>query len=278
MGSGIAAEKTYSHPRRPAREEGLPMGSLIVLISLLASLLLRPALAFEGKSKFGPNAAPILEQTAYLRTAAAPDYWKLSPFYVSQTTSSDCSVASITMAINFMLGLPSGAEEPIVTQSLLLTKIADARWAKEVANGGSGVSFAEFVSVVSESLATFQFQDHVIETIRPPDDTPETLATLRQVLATNEASDQDIVLVYFNQGVLTGDWDGPHISPIAAYNQETRQVLIMDVDRAWYVPYWTTDSKLLEAMLRPAPAAHGRLAGETGGLVWIRPTSLPLGH
>src|SRR5512132_2870532 len=85
MGGGIAAQKTsgdLSHPRRPLR-----VGSLIVLVSLLASLLLRPALALEGKPKFGPNAAPILEQTAYLRTAAAPDYWKLNPFYVSQTTS-----------------------------------------------------------------------------------------------------------------------------------------------------------------------------------------------
>jgi hypothetical protein len=91
------------------------------------------------------------------------------------------------------------------------------------------------------------------------------------VLGINEASDQDIVLVYFNQGVLTGDWDGPHVSPIAAYDQEAQQVLIMDVDRDWYVPYWTSDTKLLEAMLRPAPAEHGRLAGETGGLVWIRP-------
>ena len=85
--------------------------------------------------------------------------------------------------------------------------------------------------------------------------TPETLASLRQALATNEASDQDIVLVYFNQGVLTGDWDGPHISPIAAYDKQTRQVLIMDVDREWYVPYWTTDTKLLEAM---APSGSGR--------------------
>src|SRR5512134_3073677 len=100
----------------------------MLLLSLLASLLLRPALAFEGKPKFGPNAVPILAQTAYLRTAPAPDYWKLSPFYVSQTTSSDCSVASITMAIDFMLGLSAGAEEPIVTQSLLLKKIADAAW------------------------------------------------------------------------------------------------------------------------------------------------------
>ena len=234
MGGGIAAQKTsgdLSHPRRPLR-----VGSLIVLVSLLASLLLRPALAFEGKPKFGPNAVPILAQTAYLRTAAAPDYWKLNPFYVSQTTSSDCSVASITMAINFMLGLPAGSEEPIVTQSLLLKKIADARWAKEVANGGSGVSFAEFVSVASESLATFHLQDHVVETIRPTDDKPETLASLGQALATNETSNQDIVLVYFNQ-VLTGDWDGPHISSIAAYDQEAGQVLIMDVDRDWYIPY-----------------------------------------
>src|SRR5512144_3069739 len=74
---GIAAQKSsgdLSHPRRPLRG-----GSLIVLVSLLASLLLRPASAFEGKPKFGPNAVPILAQTAYLRTAAAPDYWKLNP-------------------------------------------------------------------------------------------------------------------------------------------------------------------------------------------------------
>ena len=254
------------------------MASLIVLAFLLASLLLRPALALEGKPKFGPNAVPVLEQTDYLRAAIAPDYWKLSPFYLSQATSSDCSVASVTMAINFMLGLPTGAEQPIVTPWLLLKKIGNAGWREEIGNGGSGVTFAEFISVVKESLASFRLQDHVIEIIRPTDDAPETLASLRHVLATNEASDQDIVLVYFNQGVLTGDWDGPHISPIAAYNQQTRQVLIMDVDREWYVPYWTSDSKLLEAMLRPAPAAHGRLAGETGGLVWIKPASLPPGH
>jgi Phytochelatin synthase len=249
------------------------VGSLILLVPLLANLLLRPALAFEGKPKFGPNAVPILEQTAYLRTAPAPDYWKLSPFYLSQVTASDCSVATITMAINFMLGLPAGAQEPIVTQAVLLTKIGDAGWRKAIVKGGSGVTFAEFVSVVKESLARFRLQDHVIEIIRPTDNTSETIAKLGQVLATNEASDQDIVLAYFNQGVLTGDWDGPHISPIAAYNQETRQVLIMDVDREWYVPYWATDTKLLEAMLRPAPAAHGRLAGQTGGLVWIKTAS-----
>ena len=50
------------------------------------------------------------------------------------------------------------------------------------------------------------------------------------------APNGDIVLVYFDQGVLTGDWDGPHISPIATYDVDLRHVLIMDVDRQWLFP------------------------------------------
>ena len=42
-----------------------------------------------------------------------------------------------------------------------------------------------------------------------------------------------------------------------------------DVDREWYIPYWSSDQALLEAMLHPAPIERGRLAGETGGLVRV---------
>ncbi len=112
------------------------MRSPLLLLSLVVGLLLRPALAFEGKPKLGPNAVPITQRTAYLRSAPAPDYWTLSPFYVAQRTSSDCSVASATMAVNFLRGLPAGADEPIVTQNRLLSMISDAKWANEVAEGG----------------------------------------------------------------------------------------------------------------------------------------------
>src|SRR3712207_5833198 len=67
----------------------------------------------------------------------------------------------------------------------------------------------------------------------------------------------------------TGDWDGPHISPIGAYDAQRHQVLILDVDRQWYVPYWSGDEQLLVALLRPAPAEHGVLAGQTGSLVRV---------
>jgi hypothetical protein len=39
------------------------------------------------------------------------------------------------------------------------------------------------------------------------------------------------------------------------------------LDRQRYMPYWSSEEALLDAMLRPAPFERGRLAGETGGLV-----------
>jgi hypothetical protein len=139
---------------------------------------------------------PVLERTAYLRAAPALDFWKLSSFYVSQQTSSGCSVASVTMAINVLRGLPNTAEEPIITQALLLTKVADAGWVGDVVEGGSGVTFAEFVSVVNESFAAFRLQGYLVEIVRPHG--AGMLERLRQALAANEASDQDIILVYLH--------------------------------------------------------------------------------
>jgi hypothetical protein len=243
------------------------------LVLLLA--LAGPAAAFQGKPKLGPDAVPITERTDYLRAAPASDYWKLSAFYVPQFTSSACSVASVAMAVNFARGLPIDAETPIVTQTALLEAVGDESWAGKGAEGGDGVTFAQFVAVVEESLRRYGIADYEIEVIRPSDAGPSSMAEMRRALAANEASKDDLILVYFNQGVLTGDWDGPHISPIGAYDKGAHQTLVMDVDREWYVPYWSPDDKLLDAMLRPAPAEHGPLAGETGGLVWIKPRSGP---
>lgn len=122
---------------------------------------------------------------------------------------------------------------------------------------------------VRKALQDFGVDASQIEVFRPADAAPATLAALRQILAKNEQSDRDIILVYFNQGVLTGSWDGPHVSPIGASDGEAQRVLILDVDRGWYVPYWSSDSTLLEAMRRPAPPDQGLLAGETGGLIRV---------
>jgi Phytochelatin synthase len=246
------------------------MRRLLVPLLILLWALSSPFVSPGAKPKLGPDAIPLTRESAYLRTAPAPDYWKLSAFYVPQFTSSACSVASVAMAVNFARGLPEDSQEPIVTQPALLDKVADAEWTKRGAEGGDGVTFDQFLSVLEASLETYGIHGYGIEVIRPRAADAATLAKVRQALAANEASDHDLILMYFNQGVLTGDWNGPHISPIGAYDQSTHRALIMDVDREWYVPYWSSDAKLLDAMLKPAPADQGPLAGQTGGLLWLK--------
>jgi hypothetical protein len=223
-----------------------------------------------AKPKLGADAIPLAADTAYFRGAPAPDFWRLAQFYVPQDTSSACSVASLAMAVNFARGVPPGSKDALVTQGSLLEAVGDQGWVEQAAEDGAGVTFDELAAHAKASLAAYALASWRVEPVRFADDGEESAQKLREALAANEASDADMLLVYFNQGVLTGDWDGPHISPIGAYDAQNDRVLIMDVDREWYVPYWSPVPKLLEAMLRPAPADQGVLAGETGGLVWVR--------
>ena len=162
------------------------MCRLILLLALVLGVAAPPTAAFEGKPKLGPDAVPITEQNAYLRASPAPDYWKLSAFYVPQFTSSACSVASVAMAVNFARGLPAAAEEPIVTQTALLETVGDKAWTDKGAEGGDGVTFTEFVSVLKDSLHSYGIEEHAIEVIRPADASAASLAEVRRALAANE--------------------------------------------------------------------------------------------
>lgn len=230
--------------------------------------------AFDAKPKFGPDAIPIQQATAFLRTHAAPDYWAISPFYIPQETDSDCSVASIAILLNALRGVPGRADQNLVTPQALLSAAGSKRWKVETARNGVGVTFAEFKTAIALSLHKYHLDNYRIEVFRPADTSEASLSQLQSILAENERSGADIALAYFNQGVLTGDWDGPHISPIGAYDADSGRVLVMDVDRRYYVPYWSPLIKFLQSMTKPAPRRFGPLAGETGGIVWVRPAKV----
>ena len=223
------------------------------------------AMADAAKPKLGPNATPIFQSTEYLRSAAAPDYWALSPFYVPQRTSSDCSAAAAVIAMNALRGLPARADQEILTEDIFLKRVGDRKWRREVVENGPGVKFAEFAGYLRESARAAGLADATVSATQIREVGPSELDGLRKLLKDNETSAKDIMLVYFNQGVVTGDWNGPHISPIGAYDEARDRVLIMDVDRQWYVPYWTSTETLLAALAKPAPKDQGVLAGETGG-------------
>ena len=133
--------------------------------------------------------------------------------------------------------------------------------------GGDGIKFDELSLFADRALQAMGLENHAAAAFKPADATEASLGTVRDWLALNEASAEDALLVYFNQGVVTGDWDGPHVSLIGAYDAAQDAVLILEVDQEWYVPYWTPVPVLLEAMLKPTSDEHGVLAGETGGFV-----------
>lgn len=241
------------------------------LLTVLAACL-APVVAMAQDTpapKLGPNAVPVTADAAYLRTAPAPDYWAFAPFVKPQFTTSACSIASVTAALNGLAGLPPLAEDTVTTQPDLLEMVGSAEWSALSAEGGDGVTFAQLAAFTEAALTAKGMEGYRVESFHPAAADAAAGAEMRARLTANEASAQDALLVYFNQGVVTGDWDGPHISVIGAYDAAADRVLILEVDQEWYVPYWTPAEVLLEAMVKPTSDEHGPLEGETGGFVHI---------
>jgi hypothetical protein len=247
------------------------MRHLLSASALLGALTATVALAEDApQPKLGPNAIPMTVDTDFFRETPASDYWAFSPYVKPQFTTSACSIAAVTAAVNGLSGLPALAEDQILSQPALLDLTGIPEWSTLSAEGGDGVTFAQLVDFTAAALKA-RGLPHKVTSFKPASDDAATLDDLRVRLAANEASASDVALLYFNQGVITGDWDGPHVSLIGAYDAANDRVLILEVDQDWYIPYWTPTPVLLQAMLKPTSAEHGVLEGETGGLVLLAP-------
>lgn len=82
-------------------------------------------------------------------------------------------------------------------------------------------------------------------------------ADLRNVLTTPNA--KALLVVSFSRSHLGQTGDG-HFSPLAAYHEDSHQVLVLDVARFKYAPYWVPVQKLYEAM-QPKDSATKRPRG-----------------
>ena len=230
----------------------------------LAALLLLRAAAFAADPKYGPAgkpiAVPLSQDHGYLSDPAhpAPDYWRLSSFYVPQANEYSCSVAAVTMALNALLnvGRPRGDLDKNITEAELLEKV---KGDPAGAGGRHGVTLAQLESLLKAGLRAYGAAGFVVEKHEAAGDTDQELQVLRATLARNEKSPDDLLLVHFVQDDLTQAKGGPypHVSPVGAYDAARRRVLIFDVDREWYEPYWVPDRALLKAMAHPT-AAFGR--------------------
>ncbi|MBI5243620.1 MAG: hypothetical protein HY922_08040 [Elusimicrobia bacterium] len=234
---------------------------------LLTLALLLPARA--AAPKYGPAqkplAVPLSQDNSYFRSPSrqAPDFWRLGSFYVPQVNGYSCGAASVAMTLNALLNTgPRGDEDKNIAQETLLEKVTgdwQALLSPPGSKGKHGLTLAQLGAFLQAGLAHYSKGRFSVERHEPASGGAAELAALRAALTDNEKDPDDIIVVHFVQDDLTAAAGGPypHISPVGAYDAAGRRVLIMDVDREWYEPYWVPDEALLRAMVH-ATAAFGR--------------------
>lgn len=249
------------------RNQRTPLiGRCHVLWLCLACLCLSmPAHAADNEDhpKYGPEetpvAVPLSQSNDFFRNSKnnAPDFWRLIPYYVPQITGGSCSVASVAMIVNGFArsGRALKDADTIIRQSDLLDNVKQHPWKKR-----RGLSIEKLNVVLNESLKIYGISNGDTQMVQTSKNTPKAFDEFRRVLEINEQSANDFLVVHYLQNVLTKAPGGPypHISPIGAYDIKNRKVLILDVDRKWYEPYWVSDKVLFEAMLgRTRAFGHG---------------------
>jgi hypothetical protein len=191
-------------------------------------------------------------------------------FFMPQTTSSDCTVTVAAMTVNALHGIRSNIVVPRYDQTQLLDAVGSRSWIEKTVEDGAGTTFREFAGYLRRSLDASGHKQARMSVFKPRRGDRRSLARLRAALLANEANPDSLMVVVYNQGMLVGNWNGPHASAVGGYDAAEDRVLIMDVDRGLPGPYWTSTERLHAAMLKPAPLDQGRLAGDTGGYIVVR--------
>jgi hypothetical protein len=202
--------------------------------------------------KYGSTTIPLSHDHAYFenRSHAAPDFWALIPYYVPQEEHA-CSAASISMVLNgFKSAKPLKSSDELVRQLPLIQKTNDPNWQKAIASGNC-LGLESLTGVLRNVMKIYGYDNAKVEVTHITDQSPKTASLLRKALRENEKSSHDFIIANFIQGILTGDpegMDSGHVSLVGAYDAKAKRVLILDVDRQWYEPYWVPEALLLKAM------------------------------
>jgi Phytochelatin synthase len=223
--------------------------------------------ARTAAAKYADWVSLLRDDSAYLRSAAAPAYWALAPYYVGQFTECACSLASAVMIVNAARGdhlRTTGSRT--ITQPDLLDAVGSDEWRAEVGHdGGQGVGLSHLRTLLEASLNAVGAASANVEAVPLRDRTTEALARFRAMLQEGESRAGRFVIANYYMATVIGDGDYGHFSPIGAYDAARDRVLILDVYRVELEPYWVPVERLFAGM-----ATVSRADGEARGYLAIR--------
>jgi len=204
-------------------------------------------------------------------------YFPLAEQFVTQSEPSFCSVSTLTMVLNALSFDPKKvwkgswrwvSEETLQCES---SHVCGHSMEKIKTDGLSFVQFESLarchgVKITSHRVVAEPEDDEIeeephSEEPHAEEPCPESIETFRSLVEKISQDDQagTFIVVNFSRKVLNQTGDG-HFSPIGGYHKEKDLVLVMDVARFKYPPYWVPLSQLWDAMAEP-----DKMSGEPRG-------------
>jgi hypothetical protein len=158
----------------------------------------------------------------------------------------------------------------LITQPSLLDAVDSGLWRAGVAtDDGHGVGLVQLQGLLAASFTAHDVAAAVVEAIPLAQRTAEAFARFRAVLQACEETPGRFVIANYHMAAVIGSGDYGHFSPIGAYDAVRDRVLILDVYRVAFEPYWVPTERLFDGM-----ATVNRADGEPRGYLSVRlPTS-----
>lgn len=191
------------------------------------------------------------------KSKSTEDFFPLTMQFVTQDNRAYCGVASIVMVLN-SLDIPapeSSKYKPyrLFTQDNFFNNQDAVKVISPEVVSRQGMTLQELGGL----LKSYQVKAQVYHAGNT------SLEEFRKLAVDNlKQSDNFIIVNYLRKAI--GQNRGGHISPLAAYNQETDRFLILDVSRYKYPPVWVKTADLWKAM-----NTTDRTANKTRGFVLV---------
>ncbi len=185
------------------------------------------------------------------------DFFPLSTQFITQNNQAYCGVASIVMVLN-SLGIPA-PEAPQYKPYRVFTQenFFSNEKTKEVITAEVVSRKGMTLDQIGGLLASYGVKVNVYHAA----DT--SLEKFRSLAAENLKQPGNFILINYLRKEI-GQEKGGHISPLAAYNEQTDRFLILDVSRYKYPPVWVKAADLWNAMSTTDSAS-----GKTRGFVFV---------
>lgn len=192
-----------------------------------------------------------------IESKARQDFWLLSMQFVTQRNQAFCGVASSVMVLNALSVTapesPEFAPYRVFTQENFFNNEKTREVLAPEIVSRQGMTLYQ----LGQLLASYSVKVKVYHA------SDTNLTEFRRLTVENLKQPGNFVLVNYLRTTI-GQERGGHISPIAAYNEQTDRFLILDVSRYKYPPVWVKAEELWQAMATVDPVSR-----KTRGFVFV---------